>query len=116
MFLIKFEKASADNDRTSSRAIRLGIMAILIAITTAVAQVFYTEFWRAPADSTSQQAAIADVKGQIKGLEDTQRTAAEELAKVLSAGNSEMTEALHDIRRLLMEQHKRSTPAPDTKP
>jgi hypothetical protein len=107
IFLTKFEKASADNDRTSSRAIWLGIIAVLIAVTMPVAQILYTELWRAPADSTSQQAAITDMKRQIKGLEDTQRTAADELAKVLSSGNTEMTSALRDIRNLLIEQQKR---------
>jgi len=109
VFLTKFEKASQDNDRTSSRAIWIGTMAILIAVITPIAQVFYTEMWRAPADSASMQAAITDMKGEIKALQTTQKTAADELAKVLSAGNSESTAALRDIRNLLAAQQKPAT-------
>jgi hypothetical protein len=115
-FLAKFEKASANNDRTSSRAIWLGIIAILIAVAMPVAQVFYTELWRAPADSASQQAAIAEMKSQIKRLEDAQRAAAYELARVLSSGNRELTETLRNLRNLVIEQQKRSIVPPGAKP
>jgi hypothetical protein len=114
-FLTKFEKASSDNDRTSRRAIWLGIVAVLIAVAMPVVQIFYAELWRAPADSASQQTAITDMKSQIKALEDTQRAAADELAKVLSSGNSELATTLGDIRKLLIEQQKRSITPPQTK-
>lgn len=114
-FLIKFEKASANNDRTSGRAVWLGIAAILIAVAMTAVQILYTELWRAPADSTSQQAAITDMKSQIKDLENTQRAVADELAKVLSKSNSELTATLHDIRNLLAEQQKRTVAPPEMK-
>lgn len=114
-FLAKFEKASSDNDRTSARVVWLAFVAIVIAIAMPVAQVFYTELWRAPADSASTQIAIADMKGEIKALQDTQKMASDELAKVLSFGNADMASALRDIRNLLMEQQKRTVVVPPSK-
>lgn len=103
-FLAKFEKASGDNDRTSRRVVWLALVAIVIAVAMPVAQVLYTELWRAPADSASMQAAITDMKSEIKGLQDTQKMASDELAKVLSSGNADMTNALRDIRKLLVKR------------
>jgi hypothetical protein len=54
------------------------------------------------------QAAITDLKGEIKALQDTQKVASDELAKVLSSGNADMTNALRDTRNLLIEQQKRN--------
>lgn len=107
-FLAKFEKASSDNDRTSARVIWLARVAIVMAVAMPVAQVFYTELWRAPADSASMQAAIVDMKREISGLQDTQKAASEELGKVLSSGNADRTNALREIRDLLAEQRKKS--------
>jgi hypothetical protein len=61
------------------------------------------------------QAAITDLKGEIKALQDTQKVASDELAKVLSSGNADMTNALRDTRNLLIEQQRRNV-VPATKP
>lgn len=64
-FLVKFETAATDNDRSAGRAIHLGAIAILIAIAMPLTQIVYTEFWRVPSDAADIQTMIADMRREI---------------------------------------------------
>lgn len=103
-FLVKFEKAATDNDRSAGRAIRLGAIAILIAIAMPLAQVVYTEFWRVPSDAADMQTVIADMHREIGALRQTQADVAERLESALERSDQQTADALREIGRLLAEQ------------
>lgn len=103
-FLVKFEKAATDNDRSAGRAIRLGAIAILIAIAMPLAQIVYTEFWRVPSDAADMQTVIADMHREIGALRQTQADVAGRLESALERSDQQTAAALREIGRVLAEQ------------
>lgn len=103
-FLVKFENAATDNDRSAGRAIRLGAIAILIAIAMPLAQIVYTEFWRVPSDAADMQTVIADMHREIGALRQAQADAAGRLESALERSDQQTADALREIGRLLAEQ------------
>ena len=102
-FLVKFEKAAADNDRATKRAIRIAILAAVIALIT-MTQTLYAEFWRAPLDAATSHAVIADMKKEIAELRHTQRVAGDQLSETIAQSNSNIYSTLKEIRELLAGQ------------
>jgi len=100
-FLVKFEKAATDNDRSAARAIRLGAIAIVIALAMPLAQILYTELWRVPQDTASMEAVITDMQTEIATLRQTQIEAADRIAAALERSDQQMVEALRDIAQSL---------------
>lgn len=100
-FLVKFEKAASDNDRSAARAIRLGVIAVVIALAMPLAQILYTELWRVPQDSASMEAVITDMQSEIATLRQTQIEAAGRIAAALDRSDQQMVEALRDVARNL---------------
>ncbi|MBU0779881.1 MAG: hypothetical protein KKC72_07515 [Alphaproteobacteria bacterium] len=100
-FLVKFENAASDNDRSAARAIRLGVIAVLIALAMPLAQILYTELWRVPQDSASMEAVISDMQSEIARLRQTQIEAANRIAVTLIQSDQQMVEALQDVARSL---------------
>lgn len=100
-FLVKFENAASDNDRSAARAIRLGAIAVVIALTMPLAQILYTELWRVPQDSASMETVITDMQAEITTLRQTQIEAADRIAVTLERSDQQMIEALRDIARSL---------------
>jgi hypothetical protein len=111
-FLDKFEAAAKDNDKTTKRAIWIGVIAIFVAILIPLLQSAYAELVRAPADATAMQQAISDIKGEIKGLHDANALVSDKIAKTLSEHNADATQTLREIRDLLAQQ--KTTPAPSS--
>ena len=100
-FLVKFENAASDNDRSAARAIRLGAIAVVIALAMPLAQILYTELWRVPQDTASMEAVITDMQTEIATLRQTQIEAADRIAAALERTDQQMVEALRDIARSL---------------
>ncbi|MCE6957968.1 hypothetical protein LAZ40_02710 [Cereibacter sphaeroides] len=100
-FLVKFENAASDNDRSASRAIRLGVIAVVIAIAMPVVQTAYTELWRVPQDSASMEAVVADTQTEIATLRQVQIEAAERIAAALERSDKQMVDALEEVARSL---------------
>ena len=103
-FLVKFEKAASDNNRTAKRAVLVGICAVLIALAMPIAQITYTEYWRVPTDAASTRSIITDLKRDITELQNTQRLAADRLSNALAQSNGDISVTLKDIRDLLARQ------------
>lgn len=100
-FLVKFENAASDNDRSAARAIRLGAIAVLIAVAMPIVQIAYTELWRVPQDSASMKTVITDMQTEIATLRQTQIEAADRIAAALERSDQHMVEALRDVARSL---------------
>ena len=98
-FLVKFENAAFDNDRSAGRAIRLGAIAVVIALAMALAQILYTELWRVPQDSASMEAVITDMQTEIATLRQIQIETANQIATALEHSDQQMVEALRDVAR-----------------
>jgi hypothetical protein len=96
-FLVKFEKAATDNDRSAARAIRLGSIAVIIALAMPLAQIFYTELWRVPQDSASMETVITDMQTEMTTLRQNQIEAAERIAAALERSDQQMVDALRDV-------------------
>lgn len=103
-FLVKFEKAATENGHSAGRAIRLGAIAILIAVAMPLAQIIYTEFWRVPSDAADMQNVIADMHREIGALQQTQADAAKRLEAALERSDQQTADALREIGRLLAER------------
>ena len=100
-FLTKFEEASKENARTTKRAVRIGVLAIVIATLTAFFQIGYTELYRSPADTAANEAAIAEMKKEILGLQEAQKAATAKLSEAISQNGDHVVAPLKEIRDLL---------------
>jgi hypothetical protein len=96
-FLVKFEKAATDNDRSAARAIRLGSIAVIIALAMPLAQILYTELWRVPQDSASMETVITDMQTEMTTLRQNQIEAADRIAAALERSDQQMVDALRDV-------------------
>lgn len=103
-FLEKFEAVAVSNDRITKRAVLIGVVAIVIAVLTPIAQVLYTEMYRAPADAATVQSTIADVKREISGLRETQEHVANRISEALLQNGKDQTATLKEIKELLANQ------------
>jgi hypothetical protein len=108
-FLSKFESVAADNDRTTKRAVLIGVIAIFIAVVTSIVPIIYTEYWRAPSDAAAAQIVVTDLKNDIYELRKTQRDAAERLSETMAQSNGELSTTLKEIRDLLAKQNHAAT-------
>lgn len=100
-FLVKFENAASDNDRSASRAIHLGVIAVVIAIAMPIVQTAYTELWRVPQDSASMEAVVADMEAEIATLRQTQIQAADRIAAAVERSDEQMVNVLQEVARSL---------------
>lgn len=98
-FLVKFENAASNNDRSAARAIRLGAIAVVIALAMPLTQILYTELWRVPQDSKSMEAAITDMQAEMVRLRQMQIEVADRIAAALERSDQQMVEALRDVVR-----------------
>jgi hypothetical protein len=105
-FLVKFETAASNNDRAARRAIRLGIIATIIAVAMPMAQIIYTEFWRVPADADAMQASIVQMKREITNLQETQREVADQISKSLSQSDARLATVLKEIKEMLSSRQQ----------
>ena len=96
-FLSKFEIAAAANSRSAKGAIRLSVLAVIIALAMPSIQIAYTEFWRVPDESTAMQAVIADMKTEIIALRDAKALTFEQLAAALIESDRETASVLRSI-------------------
>jgi len=103
-FLVKFEKAATDNDRSAARAIRLGAIAVIIALAMPLAQILYTKLWCVPQDSASMEAVIMDMQTEMTTLRHTQIEAADRIAAALERSDQQMVNALRDVARSFVAQ------------
>ncbi len=65
VFLEDFSKEAEKNSKTATKAIWVGIFAVVIS----TAQIAYTEFWRVPKDTAAMDTALASVRGEIDDLQ-----------------------------------------------
>lgn len=110
-FLQKFEKAAASNDRSASRAIRIGAIAVIIAVAMPAAPIIYSEYRREPSNGAEIQAALEEVRAELSTMREAQAEASDRLNEALTTFDSETTAVLRDIRELLA-QGAGSSPAP----
>jgi hypothetical protein len=103
-FLVKFESAAESNDKTTKRAVRIGLIAIFFAVAIPIAQTFYSDFYKAPADAAAAQALISDMKSEISKLNNTQEQTTNRLIEAISKNGDEQTKALNEIREFLSRQ------------
>ncbi|MBO0903458.1 hypothetical protein [Jiella sonneratiae] len=82
-FLLKFEQAAAENDRTASRAIRIGVIAIVIAVAMPTLQIAYSEYRR-----------VSDTDHSIHA------TKSASLEDMITSDNGDMTSNWFDRSRL----------------
>ena len=97
---------ASENDRTTKRAVLIGILAVFIAVTTSIIPIIYTEYWRAPSDAAAAQVVVTDLKKDISELQKTQRDAAERLSETMTQSNGELSITLKEIRDLLAKQDR----------
>jgi hypothetical protein len=64
-FLDDFSTEAEKNSKAANKAIWVGIFAVLFS----VAQIGYTEFWRAPQDTVAMDAALASIRVEIDELQ-----------------------------------------------
>jgi hypothetical protein len=64
-FLENFSIEAEKNSKAAKIAIRVGIFAVLCS----VAQIGYSEFWRAPQDNVAMDAALTSIRGEIDELQ-----------------------------------------------
>ncbi len=64
-FLENFSTEAEKNSKAAKIAIWVGIFAVLCS----VAQIGYSEFWRAPQDNVAMDAALASIRGEIDELQ-----------------------------------------------
>jgi hypothetical protein len=107
-FLVKFESVAASNDRTTKRAIRIGIIAIFIALAVPITQTLYTELYKVPQDALAVQRTIEDIKVELSKLQTTQEWAANRLVEALSKNGEEQTKIFNDIREQLSRQNSKN--------
>lgn len=100
-FLQKFEEAARDNDRTAGRAIRIGVIAVIIAIAMPAVQIGYSEFRRTPDNGPEIQSALEDVQAEVAGLRNAQAQASAQLGEIIGSSNDETAKVLREIRDLL---------------
>lgn len=103
-FLQKFEKAAADNDRTAGRAIRIGVIAVIIAIAMPAVQIGYSEFRRTPDNGPEIQSALEDVRAEVAGLRNAQDQASAQLGEIIVSSNDETAKVFREIRDLLSKR------------
>ncbi|MEC9435399.1 MAG: hypothetical protein VYD87_21045 [Pseudomonadota bacterium] len=103
-FLQKFEKAASDNDRTSGRAIWIGIVAVIIAIAMPAVQIGYSEFRRTPDNGPEIESTLEDVQAEVAGLRDVQAQASAQLGEFIHSSNDETAAILREIRDLLSKR------------
>ncbi len=87
-FLGKFEKASEDTDKSARRAIRVGVIAILIAILTPVFQIAYSSYQ----DHTEMK--LDRLTEEIVKLREGDVQAGEKLLNELQSSNASVNERL----------------------
>lgn len=107
-FLVKFENAASNNDRSAARAIYLGAIAIMIALAMPLVQILYTELWRVPQDSAAVEAMIREMQTEITTLRQTQIEAADRISTALERSDEQLIEILRDVAHSLSA----SEPAP----
>ncbi|WP_428481786.1 hypothetical protein [Pyruvatibacter mobilis] len=110
-FLQKFESAAENNDRAAKRAIRIGIIALIIALAMPAAQIFYSEYRREPNNGAEEQAALEVVQAELAAMRAEQAAASKRLNEVLAKSGEETAVILREIHVLLSRDAARS-PAP----
>ncbi|MCF2525419.1 hypothetical protein [Bradyrhizobium sp. G127] len=109
-FLDKFEAAAHDNDQTTKRAVKIGVLALVVAVLIPMLQWFYTEVYRAPSDTATMQGAISDITREMQSLQQTQMIIADKVADALAKNGDQVTQGLKEIRDLLAKQKEPATP------
>lgn len=109
-FLDKFEAVANDNDKTTKRAVWIGLIAVFVAIVIPLLQSLYTEIYRAPSDAAAMQAAISDIRREMQSVQQTQAMVSNKIAEALAKNGDQTTQALKEIRDLLAQQ-KHSAPS-----
>ena len=110
-FLQKFESAAENNDRAAKRAIRIGIIALIIALAMPAAQIFYSEYRREPNNGAEAQAALEVVQAELAAMRAEHAAASKRLNEVLAKSGEETAVILREIHVLLSRDAARS-PAP----
>jgi hypothetical protein len=105
-FLVKFEEAATANDRSARRALRIGALALLLAVVTPVMQIAYDRFWRVPGDEAAMQARVEQLKGEIASLQQTQQATAKQISEALSRSDKDLAGALSEILKPLLAQQQ----------
>ena len=106
VFLDKFETAARDNDRTTKRAVTIGVLALIVAILIPISQSLYAELFRAPSDAATTQFAISEIKREIQSLRQSQMTVADKVAEALDRNGHQATQDLKEIRDILAKLKK----------
>ncbi|NRP19909.1 hypothetical protein LPJGGPFB_03167 [Ensifer adhaerens] len=96
-FLVSFEKASIQTDRSASRAILIGVIAIAIAIATPFLQAGVDRFVFPDNSAAELKAAVSDVGT-------AQATSTRTLAERVDSSSAAEAAILRDISRLLEKQ------------
>ncbi len=107
-FLVEFKTAARGNDRASRRAIRLGVMAVAVAVFSAVGQIVYTEFWRVPADAASMQLALDDMKREIVALRERQIATIEQLSEAIGRSDGDLARSIQALTEQLGKDSARA--------
>lgn len=110
-FLDKFEAVATDNDKTTKRAVWIGLIAVFVAIVIPLLQSLYTEIYRAPSDAATMQGAISDIKREMQGLQQTQAMVSDKIAEAFAKNGEQTTQTLKEIRDLLAKQKELAAPS-----
>ncbi len=103
-FLQKFEKAATDNDRTAGRAIRIGLVAVFIAVAMPAAQIIYSEYRRQPDNSPAIEATLESIQSELAATREFQGDLADRIDKAITSSDTENAAVLRDIHALLSRQ------------
>lgn len=115
-FLDKFEAVAKDNDKTTKRAVWIGLIAVFVAVVIPLLQSLYTEIYRAPSDAATMQEAISDIKREVQGLQQTQAMVSDKIAAALAKNGEQATQTLKEIRDLLAKQNEVAASSKATTP
>jgi DNA repair exonuclease SbcCD ATPase subunit len=102
-FLQEFEKAAEDNDCTASRAIWIGVAAIIIAVAMPTTQIVYSEYRREPSNGPEIQAALEGTQAELRAMRAAQAAASERFGEALASSDEDTVTILRDIHTLLSQ-------------
>lgn len=94
-------QAAISNEKGTRLALRVGIIAIIIAIVMPAFQIAYNEFWRVPRETQAKQIVISDLKAEIANLKQQHVQTLEGISDAIVNKEKDTVNILKDIKTIL---------------
>ncbi len=110
-FLQKFEDTAAENDRSTKSAIRIGKLAIIIAVAMPAIQIIYSEYRREPSNDANVQTTLESVRAELSAMRNEQDLSSNRLNEAFLTSHSETAGILLNIQNYLSQMAEPPTTA-----